>query len=138
MIKVTKLKIGKTEYTENAQVKIAIPIKYADLLDEQLDELNITLKLSLEEHFKPLTPVVLEITEICPAKLNWDMVKDILAASDYDWAIDETTKSATAPGFKVSLNGTTLTEILKKIILSQVIIRSKYHLAADVLPTSFI
>lgn len=114
MIKITKLKIGKTEYTENAQVKIAIPIKYGDLLDEQLDELNITLKLSEEEHFKPLTPVELEITEVCPAKLNWDMVKDILAASDYDWTIDEATKSATAPGFKISLNGTTLTEVLKK------------------------
>lgn len=114
MIKITKLKIGKTEYTENAQVKIAIPIKYGDLLDEQLDELNITLKLSKEEHFKPLPPVELEITEVCPAKLNWEMVKDILSASDYDWTIDETTKSATAPGFKVSLNGTTLTEVLKK------------------------
>lgn len=114
MIKITKLKIGKTEYTENAQVKIAIPIKYGDLLDEQLDELNITLKLSEEEHFKPLTPVELEITEVCPAKLNWEMVKEILAASDYDWTIDEATKSATAPGFKVSLNGTTLTEVLKK------------------------
>lgn len=114
MIKITKLKIGKTEYTENAQVKIAIPIKYGDLLDEQLDELNITLKLSEEEHFKPLTPVELEITEVCPARLNWEMVKEILAASDYDWTIDETTKSATAPGFKISLNGTTLTEVLKK------------------------
>lgn len=114
MIKITKLKIGKTEYTENAQVKIAIPIKYGDLLDEQLDELNISLKLSEEEHFKPLTPVELEITEVCPAKLNWEMVKEILAASDYEWTINETTKSATAPGFKVSLNGTTLTEVLKK------------------------
>lgn len=114
MIKITKLKIGKTEYTENAQVKIAIPIKYGDLLDEQLDELNITLKLSSEEHFKPLTPVELEITEVCPARLNWEMVKEILAASDYDWTIDETNKSATAPGFKISLNGTTLTEVLKK------------------------
>ncbi len=58
--------INDTTYTANA----VFPFKFANLLDEQLDEAYITLKRINKEYFLPLTPVTIEVTSYPGARYN--------------------------------------------------------------------
>ena len=59
------------DYTENA----VFPLKVANLLDEQLDEINLTLKQTDFEYIYPLTPVKITITS---------KVESLYSLSDYE------------------------------------------------------
>ena len=59
------------DYTENA----VFPLKVANLLDEQLDEINLTLKQTDFEYIYPLTPVKITTTS---------KVESLYSQSDYE------------------------------------------------------
>jgi hypothetical protein len=60
------VKIDGTDYTSHA----VFPFKFANLLDEQLDEAYITLKRIDEEYFLPLTPVTITVTSYPGARYS--------------------------------------------------------------------
>lgn len=51
-----------TQAYEDYTKYIDLPVKFADLLDEQLDEAEISLKNCPREYFNPLTIIKVEIT----------------------------------------------------------------------------
>ena len=61
-----RVKINGVDYTSNA----VFPFKFANLLDEQLDEAHITLKRINEKYFLPLSEVEIELTSFPNAKYS--------------------------------------------------------------------
>ena len=64
-IKSVKFWNDKTGSCDDYTHKVVYPIKIADLLDEQLDEAELTLKHVAVEYFRPLT--IVEIVIRCEA-----------------------------------------------------------------------
>lgn len=64
---------------------VVSPLKMGDLLDEQLDELNITLKYIEKEYFEPLMSVKIVIRNSPEAAASEEMLDDILSRSDYEF-----------------------------------------------------
>lgn len=65
-----KIFIGGVEYTDN----VPFPIKWNELLDEQLDEASLTLFKTDINIFKPLTEVKIEIYSNNELKHTLDML----------------------------------------------------------------
>ena len=65
-----KIEIGGTDYTS----AVPFPIKWQDLLDEQLDEATLTLLQVPKDNFKPLTDVKITIYNNKTAKHTLNML----------------------------------------------------------------
>lgn len=73
-----------TKEYEDVTAYVVNDFKYANLLDEQLDESTITLKKYPVEEIRPLTLIRFTVTNAPEATYNYDMFKAISAESDYD------------------------------------------------------
>lgn len=61
------IKIDGVDYTKKA----TFPLKWADLLDERLDECRVTLKnLTIKEPFLPLTEIIITLTNAPECKVG--------------------------------------------------------------------
>lgn len=74
--------IGNTDYTSY----VVSPLKMGNLLDERLDEVNLTLRYISEPYFEPQTLVKIYITNNPEANYNAEMADDILKESDYNFS----------------------------------------------------
>ena len=64
---------------------VVSPLKMGNLLDEQLDEVNLTLRYIDKEYFEPQTIVKVEIVNSPEATYSERMAADILDNSDYNF-----------------------------------------------------
>lgn len=76
-----KIVIDNVDYSKY----VVSPLKMGDLLDEQLDEVNVTLKYINKEYFEPLTSVKIVIKNKPEAAASKEMLDDILSRSDYEF-----------------------------------------------------
>lgn len=65
---------------------VVSPLKMGNLLDEQLDEVNLTLRYTPKAYFEPQTLVKIEIKNVPEAKYSAGMAADILDNSDYNFS----------------------------------------------------
>lgn len=77
-----RVTIGDTDYTSY----VVSPLKMGNLLDERLDEVNLTLRYISEPYFEPQTLVKIYITNNPEAHYNAEMADDILKESDYNFS----------------------------------------------------
>ena len=77
-----RVTIGNTDYTSY----VVSPLKMGNLLDERLDEVNLTLRYISEPYFEPQTLVEIYITNNPEAHYNAAMADDILKESDYNFS----------------------------------------------------
>ena len=82
------------EYKDYTQYGV-FPPKFADLLDEQLDEAELQLRNVPVEVFQQQTPVRIEITEVAENKYNAAMVSELTARSDNAHDVDMTLTDST-------------------------------------------
>ena len=82
------------EYKDYTQYGV-FPPKFADLLDEQLDEAELQLRNVPVEIFQQQTPVRIEITEVAENKYNAAMVSELSARSDNAHDVDMTLTDST-------------------------------------------
>lgn len=83
-----------TDYTSNA----VFPIKFANFLDEQLDEAQLTLKRITEKYFKPTTLVEITITNTPEALFSSDdfiRLRDNAETKGITYSYDSNTKRIT-------------------------------------------
>lgn len=83
-----------TKEYEDVTAYVVNDFKYANLLDEQLDESTITLKKYPVEEIRPLTLIRFTVTNAPEATYNHDMFLQIVRDSDYD-VISSSANSAT-------------------------------------------
>lgn len=72
---------GVQVYSNN----VVSPLKMGNLLDEQLDEVNMTLRYISKPYFAPQTLVEIEIINAPEAKYSEQMAADVLDNSDYNF-----------------------------------------------------
>lgn len=77
-----RVTIGNTDYTSY----VVSPLKMGNLLDERLDEVNLTLRYISKPYFEPQTLVEIYITNNPEAHYNAAMAADILKESDYNFS----------------------------------------------------
>lgn len=73
--------IGGVDYSDY----VVSPLKMGNLLDEQLDEVNLTLRYINKEYFEPQTLVRIIISNVPEASYDEDMKAEILGNSDYSF-----------------------------------------------------
>lgn len=69
----------KTAQWDNYTRYAVLPIKIADLLDEQLDEAELTLKYVPKEYFNPLTIVQIQLESMTNAPMSTAYFQKVLA-----------------------------------------------------------
>lgn len=74
-----KIDIGGVDYSKY----VVSPVKLGNLLDERLDEVNITLRYIDKPYFEPQTLVRVNITNAPEAAYSSEMARNILNVSDY-------------------------------------------------------
>ena len=74
--------IGNTDCTSY----VVSPLKMGNLLDERLDEVNLTLRYISTPYFEPQTLVKIYIVNNPEANYNAEMADDILKESDYNFS----------------------------------------------------
>ena len=95
---------------------VVMPLKWGNFLDEQLDEMIITVRRSKKKVFSPLTPVEVRLTN----ELYWGNVTDKLKKETKQFVIanDNVTESIIGKGFyDHDLYCIELTKILECIVV---------------------
>ena len=99
-----KIDIGGVDYSKY----VVSPVKLGNLLDERLDEVNITLRYIDKPYFEPQTLVRVNITNAPEAAYSSEMARNILKVSDYGFTERLTDKYQSSDGHMEAVyeNGT--------------------------------
>lgn len=98
---------------------VVSPFKFCNLLDEQLDECNLTLRYIDEPYFKPMTEVKITITQTQNGYHPY-MRNEIAERSDYEleYSSDRAYQWKSTDGaIKINLNGGDLEEIYSRTFI---------------------
>lgn len=98
---------------------VVSPFKFCNLLDEQLDECNLTLRYIDEPYFKPMTEVKITITQTQNGYHPY-MQNEIAERSDYEleYSSDRAYQWKSTDGaIKINLNGGDLEEIYSRTFI---------------------
>lgn len=109
-----KIDIGGVDYSKY----VVSPVKLGNLLDERLDEANITLRYIDKPYFEPQTLVRVNITNAPEAAYSSEMARNILNTSDYDFTERLTDKYLSSDGhLEAVYEGGTFTQLYVKYFI---------------------
>ena len=97
---------------------VVSPVKLGNLLDERLDEVNITLRYIDKPYFEPQTLVRVNITNTPEAAYSSEMARNILKVSDYGFTERLTDKYQSSDGHMEAVyEGGTFTQLYVKYFI---------------------
>lgn len=109
-----KIDIGGVDYSKY----VVSPVKLGNLLDERLDEVNITLRYIDKPYFEPQTLVRVNITNTPEAAYSSEMARNILKVSDYGFTERLTDKYQSSDGHMEAVyEGGTFTQLYVKYFI---------------------
>ena len=109
-----KIDIDGVDYSKY----VVSPVKLGNLLDERLDEVNITLRYVDKPYFEPQTLVRVNITNAPEAAYSSEMARNILKTSDYDFTERITDKYLSSDGhLEAVYEGGTFTQLYVKYFI---------------------